>query len=110
MKLDAALLVLAWPYLASAAAALAWAMLLRRRLESALAYALTAFIVCVIVLQAIDYACAVLLPLDLAGTPPPDPRNARLRLLVTAGLQLFAALVLARLLVPSFRARGRRRD
>jgi hypothetical protein len=92
---------------ASAGAALAWALLLRRRLESALAFALTAFIVGVIVLQAIDYGCAVLLPLDLAGTPPPDPRNARLRLLVTAGLQLFAALVVARLLVPSFRARGR---
>ena len=91
----------------SAGAALLWALLLRRRLDDALGFALTAFLVCAIVLETIDYACTYLLPLDLAGTPPPDPRNARLRLLVTAGLQLFAALVVARLLVPSFRARGR---
>ena len=91
----------------SAGAALLWALLLRRRLDDALGFALTAFIVCAIVLETIDYACAYLLPLDLAGTPPPDPRNARMRFLVTAALQIPAALLVAAILARPFKVRGR---
>jgi hypothetical protein len=80
---------------------------LHRRLESPLVYALSAFMACFAALEAIEYACAYLLPLDIAGTPPPDPRNAWLRFLVTAALQLPAALVVAGLLALPFRVRGR---
>jgi hypothetical protein len=102
-----AFFLLAWPYLVSAAAALAWALLLRRRLDDPLGFALTAFIVCAIALETIDYACTYLLPLDIGGTPPPDPRNARMRFLVTAALQIPAALLLAGILAHPFRVRGR---
>ena len=102
-----AFFLLAWPYLVSAGAALLWTLLLRRRLDDALGFALTAFIVCAIVLETIDYACTYLLPLDLAGTPPPDPRNARLRFVVTAALQIPAALVVAGIVAGPFRLRGR---
>ena len=102
-----AFFLLAWPYLVSAAAALAWALLLRRRLDDPLGFALTAFIVCAIALETIDYACSYLLPLDIGGTPPPDPRNARMRFLVTAALQIPAALLLAGILAHPFRLRGR---
>jgi hypothetical protein len=93
----------------SAGAALAWTLLLRRRLDDALGYALTAFIVCAIVLETIDYACTYLLPLDLAGTPPPDPRNARMRFLVTAALQIPGAFLVAAILVRPFRLPRRNR-
>src|SRR5690242_2642790 len=86
-------LLLAWPYVVPAAAALLWALVLYRRLESPLAFALTAFVVCLVAVEAIDYVCAYLVPLDIAGTAPPDPRNAWLRFLITAAVQLPAALV-----------------
>ena len=86
---------------------LLWTLLLRRRLDDALGFALTAFLVCAIVLETIDYACTSLLPLHIGGTPPPDPRNARMRFLVTAALQIPAALVLAAILAHPFRIRGR---
>lgn len=89
----------------SAAAALLWALVLRGRLESALAFFLTAFIACLVAVQAIDWACGYLVPLDIAGTPPPDPRNARLRLLITAAAQLTGALVIAYLVARRFRVR-----
>jgi hypothetical protein len=91
----------------SAGAALLWALLLRRRLDDALGFALTAFLVCAIVLEAIDYDCTYLLPLDIGGTPPPDPRNARMRFLVTAALQIPAAVLLAGILARPFKVRGR---
>lgn len=62
---------------------------------------------CLVAVEAIEYLCAYLLPLDVAGTPPPDPRNAWLRFLITGAIQLPVALVLAGLLVPPFRIRGR---
>lgn len=62
---------------------------------------------CLVAVDVIEYACAFLVPLDVAGTPPPDPRNARLRFLITAGVQAPAALVLAGLLALPFRVRGR---
>jgi len=91
----------------SAAAALLWALVLRGRLESALAFFLTAFIASLVAVQAIDWACGYLVPLDIAGTPPPDPRNARLRLLITVSLQAAAALLIAYLVARRFRVRGR---
>ena len=91
----------------SAAAALFWALLARRRLESTLAFFLAAFLGCALAVDAVDFACSYLLPLDLAGTAPPDPRNARLRFLITAALQLPAVLFVAGLLVWPFRIRGR---
>jgi hypothetical protein len=72
-----------------------------------LAFALTAFIGCFVAVQAIEYACAYFVPLDVAGTAPPDPRNARLRFLITAALQVPAALFVAGLLARPFRIRGR---
>ena len=102
-----AFFLLAWPYVVPAAAALLWALVLHRRLESPLVYARSAFMACFAALEAIEYACAYLLPLDIAGTPPPDPRNARLRFLVTAALQIPAALLLAGILARPFKVRGR---
>jgi hypothetical protein len=101
------LIALAWPYLIAAAAALLWALLLRRRLESVLAFALTAFICALVTVEAVDYACGYLVPLDIAGTPPPDPRNAWLRFLVTTALQVPAALLVAFALTLPFKVRGR---
>ena len=62
---------------------------------------------CLVAVESIEYVCAYLVPLDVAGTPPPDPRNARLRFLITAALQAPAALVLAGVLALPFRIRGR---
>jgi hypothetical protein len=102
------LIFLAWPYLVAASAALACALVLRRRLESRLAFFLTAFIGCLVAVEAIDYACGYLLPLDVAGTPPPDPRNAWLRFLITAAVQIPSALVVAVVLALPFRVTRQR--
>ena len=96
-----------WPYLASAAATVLWAIVLRRQLASRLGFALTAFVVCLIVVRIVDLACGYLVPLYVAGTAPPDPRNARLRFLITVGLQIPAALLVAYLVALLFRIRGR---
>jgi hypothetical protein len=59
--------------------------------------------------QAVDYACTYLVPLDIAGTPPPDPRNARLRFLITAAAQVPAALLTAFLVAWITGRRSRKR-
>jgi hypothetical protein len=100
------LLPLLWPYAVAGLAVLFWLGLSGERLESRLAYALTAFITCLVTVQAIDYACTYLVPLDVAGTPPPDPRNARLRFLITAAVQIPAALVIAYLIARRVRGRS----
>ena len=84
-----------WPYLLSAAVVLFWLALLRRRIDRRLQFVIVAFVVCTLVNMAIEFACAYLVPLDVAGTPPPDIRNVRLRLLITAAIQLPVSLVLA---------------
>ena len=84
-----------WPYLLSAAVVLFWLALLRRKIDKRVQYVIVAFVACTLVNMAIEFACAYLVPLDIAGTPPPDIRNVRLRLLITAAIQLPVSLVLA---------------
>ena len=67
----------------------------RKRIDCKLEYLLVAFVVCSLANVAIDEVCGYLVPLDIAGTPPPDIRNLRLRLLITAAIQVPVALVLA---------------
>jgi hypothetical protein len=86
---------------------LVWLALGWPPLERKLAFALIAFIACYAAVEAVDLACSYLVPLDVAGTPPPDPRNARLRFLITAAVQLPAALVVALVVALAFRNRGR---
>jgi hypothetical protein len=84
-----------WPYLLSAAVVLFWFALLRRRIDKRVQYLIVAFVACTLVNMAIEFACAYLVPLDIAGTPPPDIRNVRLRFLITAAIQVPVSLVLA---------------
>ena len=87
--------VVFWPYLLSAAVVLFWLALLRRRIDKRVQYLIVAFVACTLVNMAIEFACTYLVPLDIAGTPPPDIRNLRLRFLITAAIQLPVSLVLA---------------
>ena len=84
-----------WPYLLSAAIAFFWLALLRRHIDRRLQYLIVAFVACTLVNMAIEFTCAYLVPLDIAGTPPPDLRNVRLRFLITAAIQVPVSLVLA---------------
>ena len=84
-----------WPYLLSAAAVGLWLALLSRRIDRLLQYVIVAFVACTLVNMLIELACAYLVPLDVAGTAPPDPRNAWLRFLITAAIQVPVSLVLA---------------
>lgn len=84
-----------WPYLLSAGVVVLWLGLLHKRMDKRLQYVIVAFVVCALVNMAIEFACAYLVPLDIAGTAPPDPRNAHLRFLITAAIQVPVSLVLA---------------
>lgn len=84
-----------WPYLLSALVVVLWLAVLRRHIDRRLQYVIVAFVACTLVNMAIEFACAYLVPLDIAGTPPPDIRNVRLRLLITAAIQVPVSLVLA---------------
>jgi hypothetical protein len=84
-----------WPYLLAAAVVIFWLALLRRRIERKLQFLVVAFVACAIANMMIEFACAYLVPLDIAGTPPPDMRNVRLRYLITAAIQVPVSLVLA---------------
>jgi hypothetical protein len=84
-----------WPYLLAAAVVLFWVALLRRRIERKLQFVIVAFVACAVADMMIEFACAYLVPLDIAGTPPPDIRNLRLRFLITAAIQVPVSLVLA---------------
>jgi hypothetical protein len=88
-------LLLFWPYLLAALVVGFWFVFLRKRIARKLEYLVVAFVACVIANLAIDEVCSYLVPLDIAGTPPPDPRNAALRALITASVQLPVTLVLA---------------
>jgi hypothetical protein len=66
-----------------------------KRIDGKLEYLLVAFVACCLANIAIDEVCSYLVPLDIAGTVPPDPRNAFLRALITATAQLPATLALA---------------
>jgi hypothetical protein len=84
-----------WPYLLAAAVVLWWLALLHRRIERKLQFVVVAFAACALANMVIEFACAYLVPLDIAGTPPPDIRNVRLRFLITAAIQVPVSLVLA---------------
>jgi len=68
---------------------------LRKRIDHKLEYLVVAFVTCVIANMAIDEVCSYVVPLDIAGTAPPDPRNAALRALITAAVQIPVTLGLA---------------
>ena len=84
-----------WPYLLSAVAVGFWLALLWRRVDKRAQYVIVGFVACTLVNMLIEFACAYLVPLDVAGTAPPDPRNAALRFLITAAIQVPVSLVLA---------------
>ncbi len=88
-------LLVFWPYLLSAATVLFWLALLRRRIDRRAHYLIVAFVLCTLANMLIEFACTYLVPLDVAGTPPPDIRNVRLRFLITAAIQVPVSLVLA---------------
>ena len=67
----------------------------RQRIDAKLEYALVAFVACALLNIAIDEACSYLIPVDIAGTVPPDPRNAFLRALITAAVQAPLTIALA---------------
>ena len=84
-----------WPYLLSALVVFLWLALLWRRIDRKVEFVIVAFVACTVANMAIEFVCAYLVPLDVAGTPPPDIRNVRLRFLITAAVQAPIALVLA---------------
>ena len=84
-----------WPYLLSAGVVALWLSLLWRRIDRRVQYMIVAFVACTLVNMGIEFAAAYLIPLDVAGTAPPDPRNAALRFLITAAIQVPVSLVLA---------------
>jgi hypothetical protein len=88
-------LLVLWPYLLAALVVLLWLALLRRRIEHRLQFVIVALVACTLCNMAIEFGAAYLVPLDIAGTAPPDPRNAHLRFLITAAIQVPVSLVLA---------------
>lgn len=74
---------------------LLWLLLLRQRIEQRLQFVVVAFVACTVSNMALEFFCAYLVPLEVAGTPPPDPRNVVLRFMITAAVQAPVALVLA---------------
>jgi hypothetical protein len=87
-------LLLFWPYVLAAIGVLLWLLILRKRVASRLEYAIVAFVACTVANIAVDEVCSYLVPLDIAGTVPPDPRNALLRALITLAAQVPATLAL----------------
>jgi len=79
---------LLWPYLLAAFGAVLWLTVRRKAIERKLEYFIVAFVACALANIAIDEACGYVVPIDIAGTLPPDPRNAALRALITAAVQL----------------------
>ena len=77
----------------------------RQRIDAKLEYALVAFVACALLNIAIDEACSYLIPVDIAGTVPPDPRNAFLRALITAVVQVPVSLIVAWYLAMGFKPR-----
>jgi hypothetical protein len=88
-------LILFWPYVLAAAVVGLWLLVLHRRIARKWQYVIVALVACTLANMAIDEVCAYLVPLDVAGTPPPDIRNVRLRFLITAAVQAPVSLVLA---------------
>jgi hypothetical protein len=70
-----------------------------------LRYALVAFAAGVVANLIVDQVCFYLVPVDVAGTPPPDPRNVIVRLQITAAVQVLASLAVAGIVALAFRRR-----
>ena len=90
-----------WPYALAALAALLWLPLSRQKLR----YVPIAFAAGVVANLIVDQLCLYLVPVDVAGTPPPDPRNVLLRLQITAAIQVPASLIVAGVVALAFRRR-----
>ena len=88
-------MIVFWPYLLSVLVVALWLLVLGRRIERKLEFIVVAFVACTVANMAVEFFCAYLVPLDVAGTPPPDIRNVRLRFLITAAVQTPVAVVLA---------------
>ena len=88
-------LLVFWPYLLSALVVALWLGVLRRRLQRRVEFIIVALAVCTLCNMGIEFGTAYLVPLDIAGTAPPDPRNAWLRFLITAAIQVPVSLVLS---------------
>jgi hypothetical protein len=88
-------LLLFWPYVLAALGVMLWLVVLRKRIDRKLEYVVVAFVACALANMALDEVCSYLVPLDIAGTVPPDPRNAILRALITAAIQAPVTLGLA---------------
>lgn len=85
---------LLWPYLLAAFGALLLLAIRKKDIDRKLEYFVVAFVACALANVAVDEACSYLVPIDIAGTVPPDPRNAALRALITAAVQLPTTLAL----------------
>lgn len=88
-------LLVFWPYVLSALVVAFWLGVLRKRLHRRHEFIIVALAVCTLCNMAIEFGAAYLVPLDIAGTAPPDPRNAWLRFLITAAIQVPVSLVLS---------------
>ena len=97
-------LVPLWPYLVSALAVGFWLALLRRQLPRKIAFGVLGFIASVITCGAVNFGLGYVIPVDVAGTPPPDPRNLHLRFLIICAVQLPVAFLLVWLVSRKFRA------
>ena len=78
-----------WPYALAAIAAALWLPGSTQKPR----YVLLAFAAGVVANLAVDQLCLYLVPVDVAGTPPPDPRNVIMRLQITAAAQVPACLL-----------------
>ena len=90
-----------WPYALAALAMAPWLAAVRRKPL----YALLAFAAGVLANLTVDQMCLYLVPVDVAGTPPPDPRNVIMRLQITAAIQVLASLMVAGIVALAFRRR-----
>src|SRR4051812_31812737 len=88
-------LLVLWPYALSALVVGLWLALLHQRLQRRMEFIIVALVVCTLCNMAIESGSAYLVPLDIAGTAPPDPRNAWLRFLITSAIQVPVSLVLS---------------
>ena len=94
-----------WPYALAAAAAVFWLAIRWRRIDRRLQFLLVAFVAGLLANLIVDQACLYLVPVDVAGTPPPDPRNVRLRLQITAAVQVPVSILVAGLVALALRRR-----
>ena len=91
----------AWPYALAVLAAALWLPLSSQKPR----YFLLAFAAGVVANLVVDQLCLYLVPVDIAGTPPPDPRNVIMRLQITAAVQIPASLIVAGVVALAFRWR-----